>query len=509
MKSTMVWNSRILLTGLLLSGAAALAVPLTVYVDVNAAAGGTGGAADPYQTIGAGVAAIIANAGVNQFEGTVKVADGVYRATANGGLENFGANGITISKYMTIKGGYAGSGDWTEPTRVLRSTDIDLTGANTRAFYQAGGPTHQYNGSLIDGFTIRNGNVTGNGGAISMDTDYGDCMSVANSAFINNRASGQGGAVWLAGSYGPASVSKSTFSGNQAGTDGGGVFISNSGNYGQGVFDSVLVGNRAATGGGVYFNGASNAGGAPKAERDLFLSNTATAMGGALFTPDSVGQSPLFINMSTFLSNSAPSGAAIGGAAYWQGAYTIRNSLIAKNTGGGYAVNVSGYRVENMLSLDMAYVTVADNLGGGVYVYRNGGTDFGMKILDSIIANNGATGIYYYKGGVGGPAATINYSDVYGQTVNLSGDALLGDLTGTIFTDPAFMDALNNNYRLLLGSGAIDSGINIAGITTDLQGWWRPLGAGFEMGAFESPEPAALSLLLFAGCWLLRRRADR
>ena len=107
---------------LVVVGVAASAAPITYYVDVAAAPGGTGGASDPFNTITAAVAALNADGGVLNGEGTVLVADGNYKALANGGNESFGVEGITLNKHMTIKGGYAGAGDWSEASRVPRTT---------------------------------------------------------------------------------------------------------------------------------------------------------------------------------------------------------------------------------------------------------------------------------------------------------------------------------------------------------------------------------------------------
>ena len=47
-----------------------------------------------------------------------------------------------------------------------------------------------------------------------------------------------------------------------------------------------------------------------------------------------------------------------------------------------------------------------------------------------------------------------------------------------------FVDPLNGDYRLQLGSAAIDRGVD-AGVYTDLDGNPRPIGAGFDIGAYE------------------------
>jgi hypothetical protein len=50
--------------------------------------------------------------------------------------------------------------------------------------------------------------------------------------------------------------------------------------------------------------------------------------------------------------------------------------------------------------------------------------------------------------------------------------------------DPRFVDPLHDDYHLQFGSAAIDHGID-AGVYTDLDGNPRPLGAGFDIGAYE------------------------
>jgi hypothetical protein len=86
----------------------------------------------------------------------------------------------------------------------------------------------------------------------------------------------------------------------------------------------------------------------------------------------------------------------------------------------------------------------------------------------------------------------------------------------TLAADPGFKDALAGDFSLADGSPALD---RIApGQFAGLPGWdflndQRPVGAGYDLGAFESsvPEPATAGLIALAGCtgMLVRRRRRR
>jgi hypothetical protein len=50
--------------------------------------------------------------------------------------------------------------------------------------------------------------------------------------------------------------------------------------------------------------------------------------------------------------------------------------------------------------------------------------------------------------------------------------------------DPFFVNPIADDYHILPGSPAIDSGMNV-GVTTDLEGTPRPQGSGYDIGAYE------------------------
>jgi hypothetical protein len=92
----------------------------------------------------------------------------------------------------------------------------------------------------------------------------------------------------------------------------------------------------------------------------------------------------------------------------------------------------------------------------------------------------------------------------------------MGNDPNTLLTDPQFVNAVAGNYALAAGSPGVDY-IDFAQILADgvnaplydFNGVARPMGAGFDAGAFEAvPEPGTMSLAVAAGALaLLRRRA--
>ncbi|MGD1278645.1 MAG: right-handed parallel beta-helix repeat-containing protein [Tepidisphaeraceae bacterium] len=102
---------------------------------------------------------------------------------------------------------------------------------------------------------------------------------------------------------------------------------------------------------------------------------------------------------------------------------------------------------------------------------------------------------------------TWENNDVYNNTANYAGG--MPDLTGVsgnISADPEFVSA--SDLELLSGSPAIDSGSPLLAPDHDIAGDPRPMGGGYDMGAYEVPEPnVGLLLLPMAGALALLRPA--
>jgi len=173
------------------------------YVDVNAPGGGDGSAGAPFTSITAAVAAGDL-AGPPQWDpDNIYVAAGTYTSNKNGGNEDFGSEGIELRQFgYTLRGGYAGDGDWSEGNRVMRSTVIDLTLAEARAFYLFKNYESRNLNPVIEGFSFINADHDLNGGAIGIGWinghDWENCgMIVRDCLFSNNVTRGNGGGIFF------------------------------------------------------------------------------------------------------------------------------------------------------------------------------------------------------------------------------------------------------------------------------------------------------------------------
>ena len=453
----------------------------TYYVDLDWTGTESGTQTEPYKTIKAGVAAADASAAPRR----VYIAAGTYADVANSGTEDYSAgggsdHGIVISTVMTVAGGYAGwqggaSFDWSEGSRTPRATIIDLHGADSRAFRAewpgGNGPS---SGPTFDGLTFRNADVTGDGGALYGSAHNYWILSVTNCLFTNNAAASSGGAVRMDSRYVSASVKNSDFVDNRATNDAGAVaFYSAVGGNGTVVENSTFLRNTAGSQGGAIIWTATGSP-AQYVRRCRFEANTAGTRGGALFANDPYLQ----IERCTFVGNSAPSGAAVGGASYWCGPSSLQNCLVYGNSG-GYAVQADGARMYKTYTLDVVHCTVVSNSGGGLRARFNDGTqNKPMRVRNSIVADNGGYGIYRQEDDYIFANNNV-YSNALGNYYNCSADA------ASISTNAAFVDPAAGDYRLSLGSPSVDAGTNDTGLAIDLDGTYRPTRNGWDQGCYE------------------------
>jgi uncharacterized repeat protein (TIGR01451 family) len=209
------------------------------------------------------------------------------------------ASQLTIGKNMTIDG--AG-----HSVTVSGDTDNDGTG-NVRVFYVNFGSTVNLN-SLI----ISKGVADYGGGIISNGT-----LDINNSIVLDNSASEDGGGVLNATSA-VLTITNSTFSENNAFNGGG---FENNGTTT--ISNSTFSGNSTSWGGG----GIDNYHGTLTITNSTFSGNNAL-WGGGVFN----NRGTITISNSTFSGNSTVWGG--GGIRNYDGTLTLRNTIVANNTGG-------------------------------------------------------------------------------------------------------------------------------------------------------------------------------
>lgn len=454
----------------------------TIYVDVGWS-GGTydGGETSPYQTFGDAISAVH-DSSISSAD--IYMADGNYTDTANGGLEDFSTSasytlfendggGTRIQQTLNIYGGYTGwtsgsSFDWTGGNRTLKSTVIDAENGNARILTV----NRRNSQTNLSGLTLQNGESTGNGGAVDVNSGWLGGFSVTDCRFEGNEAQGEGGAIDLVvGDRKTDSFTRVEFVDNVANGHGGAASVSaGSQTYGFTVTDSSFSGNQA--------NGSGNDGGAIYMDDfsptfdvngSSFEDNSANGTGGAVAFHRA--SNATFAQVVFAGNSSGNDGAAIGntGDDWVASTVTLRNCLVVENTGGVALHHAS----KPGAPLVLEHVTLADNPDGGVYVERNNGTA-NLEVTNSIIANNGAFGLKTDDNG------TSEYNDVWNHTDDYVG---LSAGTGDISADPRFLDAANDDYSISGDSPASGTATDL-GIYVDLIGVERPIG-GFDMGAYE------------------------
>jgi uncharacterized repeat protein (TIGR01451 family) len=106
------------------------------------------------------------------------------------------------------------------------------------------------NSTVISGFTITGGNMSGRGGGIAI---YSSSPMLSHNIVTNNHASGYGGGIYVIGSAASPTLNSNRIISNTTSSNGGGVFIDD---YSSPLLvNNVIARNRASSnGGGIYID---------------------------------------------------------------------------------------------------------------------------------------------------------------------------------------------------------------------------------------------------------------
>ena len=270
---------------------------------------------------------------------------------------------------------------------------IDMTGSNIRAF------TVSTNGVTIKNLTIKNANCDGDGGAVHFN-DFG---TVTNCTFVDNKAAGDGGAIWISS----GNVENCNFAGNNGTYNGGAVYF-------------------------MYYATVTNCN---------FIDNKATdgnSYGGAVYFLN-----PGTVENCNFTNNQARN----GGAIYSQEQYTTADTCIFKRNSG-----------ENVNTVIFPPTLIVDNFT--TFYGLNKKLTFDLKTNSSIPVTNGNISIsVYFKGN---DSWVRNYSCLSGE--GWIPDLPVGSYYAIFDTEYAGFQKINRTITVIMPADKYY--VNVTSLTT-------------------------------------------
>lgn len=345
---------------------------------------------------------------------------------------------------LTLTNASVGGTDTNQPNQLGSAGNIGA------GLYFADGTQATLNNTVVSGNTFQTTGFTYGGG---LYVTNGCVVTMKASRVENNLApsatDGLGAGLYINSST--VTLDNSQITSNTAGKAGGGVRLWGTSTLNV-LKNSIIANNHALNGQG----GAVAAGGTPtiNISNATLRDNSASSDGGAVY----LEAGTLNVGYTHLHRNSAQRGGAIyqtGAAA----ATEVSNSLIYSNTStGGFG---AGIRSEGG-AFTMTHVTLAHNVNGAGY--SQSGTN--GHAANSIAWGNDAGGFWVASGPLDG-MCNIDQSGNIGMNA-----------------DPLFVaPGAGENYRLQIGSPAIDA--CAYGLSPDLDNIPRPMGIGYDMGAYE------------------------
>ncbi len=427
----------------------------------------------------------------------IRMAGSVYTSTAG--------TVAAITKELRIVGGYAPDLSSFDPGVYLTVLDAQW-GGSVVSITDAGDV-------MLLNLTLTHGDGTGNcfstlgcgGGIYVQDT----ILHVGHCVITNNVGSmvsgGQGGGLYARDSgveiWGSVIVSNtaSTDLSTTSGAHGGGIYVS--GAHGASLRENQFLDNvghvsAQGRGGGIYLNGLTGVEVLTNTIRGnkATLGNATGGWGGGLDIEvcSGVYVAGNRIENNVTHPNSAYSGYGGGVYIYGSDAHLARNTIIGNITSQGGGVFI---RSEQPVTLSNNLIALNGPYGGGVQVTEYYTPSVSRAFLvNNTIADNGGSGVVasFYavvtltNNIVAGHATGLDtwtpFSGTISATTNLfwnTADPITG--TNAVLANPL----LTTDHHLLRGSPALNAGLTIPWLTTDLEGHPRPQDGKYDIGAFE------------------------
>lgn len=360
-------------------------------------------------------------------------------------------------------------------------------------------------GSVLDGFTVRNGE-TEYGGGVHIDSAS---PIISGCVIVENRAYTAGGGVFVTGDASPIIIASqilsntaqdgaglaiydgatplidnNTIISNTADWAGGGIRVIASGgtiqnnyiasnkargwaggameiavNAWTAVMNNSIVGNEADTGGGIAVNWHCKT---TIAANEIVSNSTTDWAGGGIYIGD---YSVVTIDRNMIKENRAESGSGI---AINNGSnVTVTNNVIASNwEGDGVLMLNSNARIINN--------TIAFNAAEGVQIDSSD-----VDLRSNIVVSNTNCGINVLGGAVS--TVTLEYNDLWGNIPQNYCNSSPG--ATDISVNPGFVDAASGNFHLRFESPCVDAGTNVDAPNIDFDGDSRPIDGDLDGAA--------------------------
>jgi Right handed beta helix region len=460
--------------------------------------------AAPCQTVQRAVA-------VAQAGDEIHVAAGTYTGTMfDGSLDQGVTATVIIAKALTaLSGGY--SADFTVQDPQAHPTRLSASGSPGAFVLYLNGTN-----TLVDGFTLSG--VSGAcppgcgshypGGAVRI---RGGTPTLRNNRIENNLAYQRGAGIYVADGA-VATIDSNRIVSNTVDGSGGGIYVQGANAF---ITNNQILSNTAAfEGAGIYVDTNVPAVISNNAIGYNIATNPFSAGGGGVRTIG--GQAVVTVSHNDVFSNTIHGGGGgldIGGPALvngnsvhgnllqvggWGGALlvaslqpvTVTNNLVYDNGGSG---------VQVVDSVQVAFVN--NTVAGNYHILPDSGTEadafliwfdsvpsgpIQMTVLNNILADNANCGLFFHNAPVAGITSSHNDSwNNHSNQANYCESASPGP--GDISADPLFAGAPSADYHLLPGSPALDIGTSTQAPAHDKDCNPRPLGAGYDLGAYELP----------------------
>jgi hypothetical protein len=394
-----------------------------------------------------------------------------------------------IPDSIAVYGGFNGTEtslsqrNWKNNETIL-SGDIDRDNLPYRNTFNVIYTYKVGNQTIMDGFTISNGNANDLAGAgerySSGGAMYNDGRqlggfanpSVRNCIFKDNLASGYGGAIYNGGTYkGNCSPNfKSCYFTNNLSVQEGGAVFNNAefGGISSPTFEFCqFVNNRSNAAGGAVFSDAVSGKSYAVFQNCQFIQNTADTYGGGIYNLGKAGDcSPVIIGC-LFWKNKALSAAGVYclGSENGNSSPQIVNSIFYKNEA---------------------------NTGGSIYANANDSTGKASpNIVNCIIWQNKATIGRVLRNIFGTPTIKNSIVDAdFCEDIHSGTGKGVTCAGGLIFNqDPLFINAEEGNFHVKPASPTINAGADLSflgqNILTDLDSTTRILSGKIDIGCYE------------------------